>query len=567
VVVQQKRQTQTSEYWLEELAVHENDVVYLYEWLLEGGEPRAIDELSVSLIQRRSDREEEALLKRSDKGVLYQPQEKFEVDQHVVFAALDYAVGQVVAVREGNNPRYGPFSVIQVQMEGDDNALKEFAAEFDLDHPLNRSAILWEDSGNLLAAEQLYESYGHNVRAQLQDALSQSEDFVQFGELWFLRGLVPEVTPFHLNIAEAMIDERGQPLTVSQLLEEVELPSGKAPVQAHALSSALSQDPRFTKVSLAGEPAWYLSALVPEAVREKPARLVPMYRAQGGEWLNRELIDFVAEIQDEADETEQMPIPTPGSVDSVKFFLTYPHHREGTLPLMKQALGLLVERPAGRFMVTFVDRRNKEKMPGWMLPDAHYAWGLGEWYRRHGIPIGGLVELRQGGDPYTFFISYEKGKRRSEWLKEAKVFNGQLTFSMQRKAYTCRYDKHLLLDEGSVDELDKLWTNAGEETQSLFEHLTELFPELAKLSGQGLVHVKALYSAVNLTRRCGAVPLFAELTRRACFDPVGDGNWIYDESLRDVTYSTVEEMRQRPGSQRQDLIVDTVYPYAVNSEV
>jgi hypothetical protein len=97
--------------------------------------------------------------------------------------------------------------------------------------------------------------------------------------------------------------------------------------------------------------------------------------------------------------------------------------------------------------------------------------------------------------------------------------------------------------------------------------LTEIFPELAKLSGLGLVHAKTLYSAVNLTRRCGAVPIFAELTRRACFDPVGDGNWIYDEVLRDGTYKAPEDMSRRPNSRRHDLIVDRVYQYAVNDEV
>ncbi len=567
MVVQQKRRTQTAEYWLEELTVHRDDILHLYEWLLEEGEPRTIDVLSLRLIERRSEREEQALLKQSDKGAIYQPQEQFEVGQQVVFPALDYAVGEVVALREGNNPRYGPFGVIQVQMEGDGSTVREFATGFELDHPLNRSAILLDDSEDVLSAAQLYELYGQSIRERLQDALRQSEDFVHVGGLWFLRGLMPEVTAFHLNIAEAMIDVRGQPLTVSQLLEEVELPAAKPLVQKYALSHALSGDARFAETSVAGDAVWYLSALIPAAVGVKPARLVPMHSARGGEWLNRELRDFAEEIQDEADELDQTPVPRAGSVDSVKFYLSYPHLREGTLPLTGQALGLLTERPSERFIVTFVDPLSKEELSGWMMPDEGYAWGLGEWYQRQEIPIGGQVELRRGDDPLTFVVSYEKGRRRSEWVKETRVFDGQLTFSMQRKAYVCRYDKQLLMEVGSVGDLDQLWVNAGDETRSLFELLKEVFPELAKLSGQGLVHAKALYSAVNLTRRCGAVPIFAELTRRACFDPVGDGNWIYDSSLQNVNYNTLEEMRRRPSSRRQDLIVDTVYEYGVNSEV
>ena len=99
------------------------------------------------------------------------------------------------------------------------------------------------------------------------------------------------------------------------------------------------------------------------------------------------------------------------------------------------------------------------------------------------------------------------------------------------------------------------------------ELVKSVFLDLAKLSPSGLVHAKTLYSAVNLTRRCGAVPIFAELTRRVCFDPVGDGNWIYDEVLRDGTYKAPEDMSRRPNSRRHDLIVDRVYQYAVNDEV
>lgn len=567
MVVQKKRRTQTAEYWLEEFTADQGDLLYLYEWFLEQGEPQAIAELSLRVVERRTEREEETLLKQTDRGVIYQPLEQYEVGQHVVFPALEYAVGEVLAIREGDNPRYGPFSVIQVRMEDSDDSLREFASLFTLDHPLNRSAILIEDSADVLSAEQLYDAYGAQISERLQDALLQSEDFIRFQGLWLLRGLMPEVTPFHLNIAEATIDVRGRPLTVSQLLQEVELSGEKPSLQTFALGNAMSQDSRFTETSLAGEPTWYLSALVPAGVTEKPARLEPMYSAQGGEWLNRELRELAAEIQDEADELEKTAARLPAGGDSLTFFVTYPHLREGTLPLTRQALALLQEIPAERFMVTFVDQSSKEEMPGWMMPDERYAWGLGEWYQRHGIPIGGLVTLRQGKDPYTFLVSFEKGRRRSEWIREARTFNGELTFSMQRKAYGCRYDKHLLMDAASFEDLDQLWQSAGEGRSSLFEFLIKIFPELAKLSGQGVVHAKTLYSAVNMTRRCGAIPIFAELTRRACFDPVGDGNWVYDESLRDVIYNTLEEMRRRPSSHRQDLIIDTVYQYGVDSEV
>ena len=566
MAVQHQRRTQTAEYWLDEFAVHKEDLDYLYESILEAGEPRTIADLTQAIVERRVQREEEALSKQSDQGLVYLPQDRYEVGQRLVFPAFDYTTGQVLGVRAGNNPRYDPFSVIQVQLEGEEGP-REFAAEFSPDHVLKRSAVTLEGGGDLLGAPQLYQSYGHGVRHRLEQALLEHDEFVHIGDRWFLRGLLPEVTPFQLNIAEALIDERGQPLTAAELLDEVELP-GDSSLSARllAVSYALGQDPRFVETTVSGETAWYLSDLIPPAVRRKPARLTPAHAARGGEWLSRELLDLVVAIGDEADELADAPASPAGNSDAVQILLTYPHHREGTLPLTSRVLRLLQEQPDERFMVTFVDRRNKEEIAGWMLPSSGYAWGLAEWYQRHEVPIGGVVELRRGEEPLTFFITCDEGKRKSEWVREARVLNGRLIFSMQRKAYTCRCDKDLLIENGSPVELDALW-GQNEASKSLFEHLNELFPELAKLSGRGLVHAKTLYSAVNLTRRSGAVPIFAELTRRACFDPVGDGNWVYDESVRDVVYSTPEDMSRRPSSHRQDLIVDRVFAYGTNSEV
>ncbi len=564
MAVRPTRRTQTAEYWLEEFAANGEDLEHLYEWLVEESEPRTIEQLSFRIMKHRCDREEEALLKQGDRGVIYQPQDEYEVGQRIVFPTFDYAAAEVLAVRDGNNPRYGPFRVIKVQLENE-SASREFAAGLQSDHALQGSAALLEDT-DLLTVDQLYALYGQNVREQVDNALSQSDDFVHFAGSWYLRGLIPQVTPFHLNIAEAMIYERGQPLTLSELLEEVEFPpETKASAQEYALSHGLNHDPRFAELGTGSKSAWYLSALIPDGVRGTPSRLAPAYRAKGGEWLNRELNEFVAELGDEADELDGKLGAVSGSTDSVEILLTYPHRREGTLPLTSRALGMLLEKPADRFMVTFLDPLNREKISGWMVPSQRYAWGLAEWYQRHDLPVGALLELRPGDDPFTFLVSYERGRRRSEWIREATASRGHLNFSMQRRAYGCRYDKNVLIAETSVDALDDLWTTV-EGAEALFEHLVMIFPELAKLSGQGLVHAKTLYSAVNMTLRCGAVPIFAELTRRACFDPVGDGNWVYDGLLGRATYKTPQDMSERTSSNRHDLIVDRVYQYAASDE-
>jgi len=564
VIAGLKRRTQTAEYWLEEFAINKEDTAHLYEWVLEQNEPRTISELSHKAIERRCLREEEALMRRGESGAIYQPQDEYDVGQRLVFPAFDYAAAQVLAVRDGENPRYGPFKVIQVQLENESGP-REFAAGLTVEHALSGSAALLQDPDSLLAAQQLYELYGDTIRQRLEAALDENDDFVPFGDSWYLRGLVPEVTPFHLNIAEAMIYEHNQPLTIAQLLQEVEFaPEIKPAVQIYALSRALSEDSRFAQISVEDEPAWYLKALVPEEVREMPLHLAVAHATRGGEWLNRELRDFALELGDEADAVDGFPVP-PSAPARTELFLIYPHRREGTLPLNSRSLALVSERPSERFMVTFVDHRRKEEMEGWMMPAAGYAYGLGEWYERHDLPIGTVIELAKGEEPFTFVVDFDQGRAKTDWIRQARVMGDRVTFSMQRKAYACRYDKHLLIDEGSVNDLDELWT-PPQETRSLVEHLIALFPELAKLSGLGQVHAKTLYSAVNLTRRCGAVPIFAELTRQACFDPVGDGNWVFDESLRGVTYNSPDDMSKRPSSKRAERIVDRVYRYAVNDE-
>jgi len=565
VSFQQKRRTQTEEYWRDEFEMHREDTEHLYEWLVEEGEPRPLDALVLKVMERRIQREELALAK-GGKGAVYQPQDKFEVGQKLVFPAFDYSAGQVLAVRQGDNPRYGTFSVIKVLLEKETSA-REFAAELVPDHVLKKSVAQVEEIEGVLPARQVCELYGESAGAQVEQALKENDDFVQFDGQWYLKGLLPEVTEFHLNLAEAMIDERRSPLTVGQMLDEVGLPAtAKAQSRAYALGLAMSKDPRFAKTGTGEGATWFLANLIPAGVRDTPRRLEVSFRARGGEWLSRELLDLVSEVGDQADELPNTPPVSAGAVNSVTFFLSYPHRREGTVPMTARALSMVEKQPGERFMVTFVDKRTGERMSGWVMQAGGYAWGLGDWYQQHGLPVGSLIELSRGEDGQSLRVGFDEGKRRSEWVREARVVGGRLTFSMQRKAYACRYDKHLLLEEGSAEELDQLWQNPGGPSSALFDCLVDLIPELAKLSGQGLVNAKTLYSAVNLTRRSGAVPIFAELTRHACFDPVGDGNWVYDESLRKVLYTSPEEMSRRPSSHRQDLIVDRVFAYGMPSE-
>ncbi|HID86587.1 MAG TPA: hypothetical protein EYP55_04305 [Anaerolineae bacterium] len=247
------RRTQTEEYWRDEFDVTEEDLGILYELFLEEGVPRSTDYLAQRLMERRCQEEEEALQKALEgKGTVYQPRDSYAVGERLFFPALGGVTGTVVGVRPGENPGYGEFSVIQVELEGTEG-VREFAADFPLPHRLNRDE-------KVLPPAELYRRYGHYLLSNLWERLEASPDFVHFGDQWFLGGLMVEVHVGHLNIAEAMIDLADAPLTSEELLKEMEL-SEDIPLAARifSLNYALAQDERFVNVGSEGSPRWFLA--------------------------------------------------------------------------------------------------------------------------------------------------------------------------------------------------------------------------------------------------------------------------------------------------------------------
>lgn len=244
---------ETIEFWQDEFEVSEQDLEALYERFVEDEKPRTTDELVRQLIERRAKKTEQTRRTRARaEGLVYQPKESYEVGQRLVFPALGEDVtGEVVDLREGRNPEYGPFKVIQVKLDGEKK--REFASEFSQPHVLNI-----EDRP--ISVDDLYQQFGDLVREPLLEALSTSEDFVRYGDQWVLRGLLPEIHVGYRNIAEAMVVVAGEALPTERLLEEIELPED-IPLETRklALNQALNGDERFINVGAISEPLWALS--------------------------------------------------------------------------------------------------------------------------------------------------------------------------------------------------------------------------------------------------------------------------------------------------------------------
>ena len=130
--------TLREDYW-DTFTLQQDDIEFLYNHLLETETPLTSQELLEVLVKERIQREKLDIEKqRVSAGDTYLPKERYTVSQKLVFPALAWKQGEVVAVRPGNNPDLGEFEVIQVAFEDGDK--REYAAGM-LNHKLTNGRI------------------------------------------------------------------------------------------------------------------------------------------------------------------------------------------------------------------------------------------------------------------------------------------------------------------------------------------------------------------------------------------------------------------------------------------
>lgn len=555
-----KLKSRTEAFWRDEYRVSDADTDLITSLILEAGKPQPLSTLVAAIIARRLEREKEAVKFQAEHGEIYQPKNHYEIDQKILFTALNFATGQVVAIRPGNNPKLGTFQVIRVALD-DGSPQREFAADLPNAHPLNRPAEeLLGASDPEVSDTDLTKRFEHYVARQLEPAIGANPDFVKFNGLWFLRGLLPEVHVGHLNLAEAMIYEAKRPLAARDMLDELEI-NGPASVDARlfALSHALSEDNRFDNLGTAEEPVWYMRALEPAAVHARPAVLVPAFRAAGGEYLGITMLETVDEVGDELDDIQAL---STREHTSFQCQIPFPHLTAGTLPASSQLLARLSQTTSKHYPITLLDTANNRQLQVWVAREEQYICGLSDWYSSVGMCLGAQIVLRPTAEPETLEISISPVRsKRSEWIRSASVANHALVLQMQRATVDLKCDRNMLVGVPDQQVIVQLMADTEQAQTSLPDLVRVAFQELAKLSSRGIVHAKSIYSVVNLYRRAGSVPVLAELTRRACYDPVGDGFWAYSPDTEDRVYRTPETMRERPLSTRSDLVKDQIVQY------
>jgi hypothetical protein len=516
--------TQTAKYWGSDFTITESDIEQIYNHFLEAARPQSAREIARIVITHRVAEERSTIQRRLTGRTIYQPQKSYQVGDELVFPALHFAHGEVKDVRAGYNPQYGQFNVIAVDING---KAREFAADLAMDHPLNA------DGDNGLAQlldtdlDVLDELYGNLVEAKVEEALKAHSGFVRLAGKWFVKALMAEVNVGHLHLAEAVLEvNEGGPLPTEEILPHLDMDPGlNEEVQRFSLNYGLLNDDRFDEVAPKGKVAWFLRRLEPEGVKETPGRLVYKPIPYDEALLSPQLLLLERELDDEWSNLQAATTLQP-----VVFTLLFPHRWAGTIPLSSRIRPLFPPSSSPRQRVILVDDETNEEMVGWVVQDGRYIYGVGDWYEKHGIPIGGFVHLKPGPEPGVVFIGYDRRRSQREWVRLATVIDNHIHFELMRRSIGCGYDDLLIVGTDTVAAIDSLWRRSDSQRRTVASLLAEVFPALARLNPQNTVHAKTLYSAINMLRRMPPGPVFAELVRHPAFQPVGDHYWQFDQN-------------------------------------
>ena len=516
------------DYW-SSFELQDQDIEFLYNHLLELETPLTSKELTTALVKERILCEKLAIERqRSSGGAIFFPKEHYTVKQNLVFPVFNWRKGQVVGVRPGRNPDLGEFEVIKVVFEEGDT--HEFAAGLE-DHPLNRPPEITQDDDSLNLSVVM-DKYGDYLVTCLEEGLEKSPDFVRIAGRWFPRTLLVIVNAGHLNLAEAVLDMAGGgPMTTTDLLKQVELPSDVNPkLVEFSLDLSLQEDPRFDEVGSAGEVLWFLNRLEPEAVLQPPIYL----RYSEIEYDHSLITGAMAALERDLDDELS---PSEGKyprVDEVQIRLIFPHWRSGTLPLsarMRHLFPTAYEAPRIRFML--VDGNTGQKFPGWVVRPNRYVYGLQEWYRSHGLLPGSYVWVRRGDRPGEVIVRADTHRPNREWVRTVLVgSDGGIVFAMLKQIVSSPYDERMGIVIPDVEGLDKVWQRMQKERMPFERIVVNTMRELAKLNPQSHVHASELYASINIVRRCPPGPILALLTTRPWFVHVGDLHYRFDDSER-----------------------------------
>jgi hypothetical protein len=514
----------STDYWTS-VQITQQDIEHLHNYLFDLETPLTSRELVEVFIDERIRSERLAVQKRREAGgKTYLPRESYQIGDELIFPAFDWQHGKVVAVRPGVNHEVGAFNVLTVEL--DEGSERFFASNLP-SHPLNDEPVTVED--NSFDTESILNTNGRALEKKIETAFQEDDDLVKIAGRWFPRALLVDVNVGHLNLAEAVLDMAGsEPLPTSALLKDVALPDGVNPKLAEfSLNLALQEDKRFDEVGPAGQVLWCLRRLEPGEVREVPLFLNYSPIEHDRDLLTPQMLDLESQLDDELSDVAVEPNLT---IKEVTLALIYPHLRAGTLPLSARIRPLFptaYESPRVRF--TLVDGRTKQKMPGWVVREHGYVYGLQDWYKSNELMPGSLVRIRRGEHPGEVIIEARTYRATKDWVRTVIVgVDGGVVFAMLKQSISAEFNERMAFAIPSFDAVDQLWLQ--DRKRPFDKLLADMIHEMSKLTPQGHVHAQELYSAVNIVKRVPPAPLFASLAGEPEFLHVGDLHFRLSES-------------------------------------
>lgn len=512
------------EYWTN-IQITRQDVEFLHNYLFEHETPLTARELVSVFIDEHVRAERLATQRQREAGgKTYLPKEMYQVGDDILFPALDWKHGKVTSVRAGVNPEIGTFEVLTVDLDG--GAERLFASNLPA-HTLNEQPVPVEE--NEFDTDEIQRIHGPLIEKKIEAAFQADEEIVRIAGRWFPRALLVDVNVGHLNLAEAVLDVAGgEPLPTSSLLQDISLPEGVNPKLAEfSLNLALQEDDRFDEVGPAGQVLWCLRRLEPQEVSEVPLYLQYTPIEYDLDALDPQMSSLEAHLDDELSEIET---DLNEGLKEVTISLIFPHLRAGTLPLSARVRSLFptaYESPRVRF--TLVDGRTKKKMPGWVVRQHRYVYGLREWYKANELMPGSLISIQRGNNPGEVIIEAKTYRATKDWVRTVIVgADGGLVFAMLKQPISAEFNDRMAFAIPSMEAVDQLWL---QNNRRPFEKLVgDMIREMSKLTPQGHVHAQELYSAVNIVRRVPPAPLFALLSSKPEFIHVGDLHFRLGES-------------------------------------
>ncbi|MFM8320104.1 MAG: hypothetical protein ACKOC5_04235, partial [Chloroflexota bacterium] len=222
---------------------------------------------------------------------------------------------------------------------------------------------------------------------------------------------------------------------------------------------------------------------------------------------------------------ELSPNPArPAQANEVEMRLIFPHWRSGTLPLSPRLRHLFpTAYEAPRILFTLVDGETGERIPGWVVRDRRYVFGLSGWYEAKGVMPGSVIKVRRGQKNGEVVIQTDSRRPSREWMRTVLVgSDGGVVFAMLKQVVNTPFDERMAIAVPDPKGVEQAWGNQPRELPPFERTVVNTLKEMAKLNPQSHVHASELYAAINIIRRSPPGPILALLASRPWFTHVGD---------------------------------------------